>query len=233
MAISAFSNLSITVSDGGTVPHLDYVSSKVYVDIGSGNILKISWNTPTATNNAVDSYKVYVLKYDTASASYKAFYSANIGNVNEFYLKSSLFSSVTQSFNKVSIYVEAISKYGTAYNGTSNVVLTAISKGAGTYEKITTGYAQPVMKRALAFTKLDLAPVLDASGVQVNDSAGKAVYTKASSVQDSTTGWTLMQKFFAKDANGNWKTNDLKYEALTDSSGEVVKDQNDDIIYVL
>ena len=61
MAISAFSNLAITISDGGTVPSLDYLSTKTYVNIGSGNVLKVSWNTPTATNNAVDSYKIYIL----------------------------------------------------------------------------------------------------------------------------------------------------------------------------
>ena len=53
MAISAFSNLAITISDGGTVPSLDYLSTKTYVNIGSGNVLKVSWNTPTATDDPV------------------------------------------------------------------------------------------------------------------------------------------------------------------------------------
>jgi hypothetical protein len=196
VAITAFSNLTITISDGGTVPSLDYLSNKTYVDIGSGNILKISWNTPTATNNAVDNYVVNILKYDTATASYQPFYKANVGNVNEFYVKSSLFSSVQQSFSKLHIYVDVISKYGTAYNGTSNIELVSVSKGCGTYVRVEEGYTQPIMKRAIAFAKVDGKPIVANNGEPFIGSDGKTLYAAVSSVQDAETGWTLMQESY-------------------------------------
>ena len=233
MAINAFSNLSITISDGGTVPSLDYLSTKTYVDIGSGNILKISWNTPTATNNAVDNYVVNILKYDTATASYKSFYRANIGNVNEFYLKSSLFSSLKQSYIPLRIYVEAISKYGTTYNGTSAIKSVNVSKGCGTYTRVAEGYTQPIMKRTLAFTKLDYLALTDESGKVLIGADGELLYTKVSNVQDDMTGWTLMQKFYSKRTDGSWQDSDIAYEALMDENGEVVSDINNNIIYIL
>jgi hypothetical protein len=233
LAINAFSNLTISVSDGGTVPSLDYLTNKTFVDIGSGNVLKVSWNTPTATNNAVDNYKLTIVRYDSASSSYKSLYSANIGNVNEYYVKSSLFSSLKQSYIPLRIYVEAISKYGTAYNGTSNVKLVSVSKGYGMYTRVTEGYKQPIMKRTLGFAKLDYLTLADATGKAITAADGEVLYGKASSVQDDTTGWTLMQEFYSKAADGSWQSSDIAYEALTDSNGEVVTDINSDIVYVL
>ena len=257
MAINAFSNLTITISDGGTVPSLDYLDIKTYINIGSGNILKMSWNTPTATNNAVDSYIVNVLAYDTSIASYKNLYTANIGNVNEFYLKSSIFDSIDQSFVPVQLYVEAVSLFGTSYNGISNIESVYVSRGAGSYIKVTEGYSQPIMKRALAFVKVAHVPLLDKDGKAILTADGKELYGKASNVQDDTVGWTLMQECFVQgpdagvlvdannrtlvDANGaalyaagiGWQLSDIQYEVLTDSNGDIITDSNNDAIYVL
>ena len=233
MAIEAFSNFSISISDGGTVPSLDYLSNKTYVNIGSGNILKISWNTPTATNNAVENYNIFILMYDSTSASYKQFYVENIGNVNEFYIKPELFSSVNKSFVQLRIYVEVISKYGAAYKGTSNIESVNVGRGCGVYVKVTDGYAQPIMKRALAFARINSKSLASITGAQIASSDGKLLLAKASNVQDETTGWTLMQEAYSRDSNGIWKENDLMYEVLTDVNGEIVTDQNDNAVYVL
>lgn len=233
MAIEAFSNLSMTISDGGTVPSLDYLFTKTFVDIGSGNVLKITWNTPTAENNAVDSYIVYVLFYDVASVSYKHLYNANVGNVNEFYLKSALFEVTPQSFIQLYIYVEAVSKYGADYNCTSDIEAINVSRGCGAYVKVEDGYKQPIMKRSVAFTKLAYAELVDENGDLITDDDGNIIYMPVSSVQDYSTGWTLMQEHYAKDANGNWQSSDIRYEVLTDTSGEIVTDLNGDTVYVL
>lgn len=233
MSINAFSNLTITVADGGTVPSLDYLPEKTYVDIGSGNILKVSWNTPTATDNIVDSYKLYILAYDSTNVSYKNFYVANVGCINEFYVPASLFESLQQAFIPIRIYVEAISRYGAAYNGLSNTASVNVSRGCGIYTSVEAGYKSPIMKRSLAFTKLAYVKLFDSNGKLVTDSAGNVVYGKASSSQDSSTGWALMQEFHAKDTSGKWHENDLKFEVLTDASGEVITDVNNETIYVL
>lgn len=233
MAINAFSNLSINISDGGTVPSLDYLSSKTYINIGSGNVLKVSWNTPTALNNTVDTYIVHVLGYSNESNGYKPLYTTDVGNVNEFYLNSSVLNSVQQTFLPLHIYVEAISKYGPQYNGLSNTEVIYVCRGTGTYVKVEEGYAQPIMKRAVAFTKLSYNKLVDSSGVIITGIDGTAMGTKVSDFQDIATGWTLMQEFYSKDVHDTWHLNDLSYEVLMDENGEIITDANDDTIYVL
>ena len=255
MAIAAFSNFNITVSDGGTVPPIDYLTNKTYVDIGSGNVLKISWNTPTATNNAIDFYTIYISYFDSTTLSYLSLCKVKLGNINEFYIKSSLLSSIKQSFIPVKIYVEAFSRYGNSYNGTSNVCQVDISRGCGTYTRVTDGYSAPIMKRSLAFTKLDYLNILAADGPPLADNAGNSLFSKRSSVQDATSGWTLMQEFLLKSFNKAaltninnedhglplytkgteevWVPSDISYEVLTDANGEIITDLLDESIYVL
>ena len=233
MAINAFSNLVINISDGETVPSLDYLANKTYVNIGSGNILKVSWNTPVATNNAVDSFKIYILYYNAANASYSILYAENVGNVNEFYLKSSLFDSMTQAFIQLQIYVEAISRYGTTYNGISNASFVDVCRGHGTYINVDAGNGEAVMRRSLAFSKLNYLALADDETRQLATIDGEPLYVKLSNAQDDSTGWTLMQEAYAKDKSGNWQVSDIRYEVLTDANGGVITDQNDDVIYVL
>ena len=100
MAIEAFSNFNIEISDGGTVPSIDYLAYKTYVDIGSGNVFKVFWDTPSAANNLVDSYCINIQVFDRSAEEYVLLHKANIGNVNEFYIRSSLFTG-RQVDNKV------------------------------------------------------------------------------------------------------------------------------------
>ena len=154
------------------------------------------------------------------------------------------------------ISVEAISKYGETYNCTSNIKTVFVSRGSGTYIKVTDGYTQPIMKRAIAFAKLNYVALLDEAGKPILGTDGKAMYTKASSTQDESIGWALMQEFYSIDPNtgavydsrgraitdsngvavgiaGNgWQKSDIRYEVLT-YNGEIVTDANNEPIYVL
>jgi hypothetical protein len=233
MAINAFSNLSITISDGGTVPSLNYLSKKTYVDTGSGNVLKVSWSTPTAANNAVDSYIIYISAYNSATASYRPLYRANIGNVNEFYIRSSMLSTIQQSLISLHVYVEVISKYGKSYNGVSNIESVYVGRGCGSYTRVEAGYKQPVMKRTIALSQLGFLALADATGKLIAAVDEQVMHTKIANVQDAFTGWTLMQEFYTKDEAGDWKLSDIAYEALTDANGEIVTDENNELVYVL
>lgn len=257
MAINAFSNFSIVVSDGGTVPSIDYLPNKTYVDIGSGNVLKVTWDTPVAANNTVDSYIVYLTKYDSTDGSYESIYTTNIGLVNEFYLKSSLLAAITKSFYSLFIRIEAVSKYGAAYNGSSNTAIVYVSRGCGIYNKVEDGYTQPVMKRALAFTKLAFIKIFDDSGKALKAADGTDIYSKVSSTQDSLSGWALMQEAYSNhateyvlaDADGaiftdtdgavlyldsaGWQQSNILHEVLTDLNGDIITDMYDENVYVL
>ena len=139
---------------------------------------------------------------------------------------------------KLAIYVVAYGKQGSTI--TSNVVNPYVSKGAGTYVKVTpTGYSVPIMKRALALAKVSTPDalttvILDQEGntVQLFDGATNAVQLTATSALSSNT-WSVMQEGYTKDTDGTWKVNDIKYEILVDSAGGLITDSSNQPIYVL
>ena len=231
--VEAFQNLIITVSDGNTVPSIDFLDTKTYPDIGSGTVFKISWNTPIATNNLVDYYKLYITAYDSELDVYQIVYDRSIGNVNEFFVTSSLLSKVDSDMCPLNIQLAAFSKYGTEYGCMSNIITVNVCRCCGTYIKVIDGYTQPVLKRAVACAKLDYVSIVDAEGKTLKGAGGKALYTKTAATQSSETGWSLMSDFFSKDSSGAWRASDVRYEVLTNEGGEIITDINNEPIYVL
>ena len=156
----------------------------------------------------------------------------------------------------LSIYLVAYGKQGSV--ATSNVVNPYISKGSGTYVKVEAGY----MKRALAFIKKREAlaalgdeiltdidgkslfvpeastlrtefSLADRNGMPLIDNNEKSLIVDATRVLENTSGWVVIQEGYTKDANGTWRTNDIEYEVLVDSTGEIIVDENNEPIYVL
>lgn len=231
--IDKFSNINLIASDGNTVPSTDIPGIKTYVNIGSGNVLKLSWDTPIATNNEVDYYSLNISCYDDAVGSTVELYSGSVGKVNEFYIDAAMLSNITTNYCPLYVYLVAYSKYGATYNGISSTLTVYVSHGCGTYVKVEKGYSQPIMKRALAFSKLDYVQLFGSDGKALAGADGLAIYAKSARAQDTYAFWTLMQEFYSKDATGNWLTSDIKYEVLTDSSGNIITDLNNEPIYVL
>jgi hypothetical protein len=231
--IQAFSTLSLQASDGNTVPSIEFLNTRTYVDIGSGTVLKLSWDTPTATENAVDYYKLYIAAYNAITDTYQIVLDGSIGNVNEFYVTSELLSNIDFAQYHLNIQLTAFSRYGNEYNGISELIAVNISRGCGTYIKVTDGYAQPIMKRSVACAKLDYLPLTDSTGKQIYDADGEALYIKVSKAQSDSDGWTLMSDFYSKDSSNNWHLSDIQYEVLTDANGEIITDSNNEPIYTL
>ena len=233
MATTKFSSVPIIVSDGNTVPSIDFFDYPVYADIGSGTVAKLSWTTPVATGNAVDYYMLTIKLYNSSNGTYTTLFTGNIGNVNEYYIKSSTLSSVTAANYKLMVYLIAYSKYGTTYNSPESNNSVYVCDACGTYVKVSTGYTQPIMKRTIAFAKLGYKVLTDENGKTLVGEDGKAIYGKISSVQDNSSGWTPMQDFYAKTTDGSWRPSDIQYEVLTDSSGEIITDSSNNAIYTL
>lgn len=232
--IEKFQNLTITASDCSTVPSTTVSGVKTYIDIGSGNVLKVSWNTPTATENEIDYYFIYLTRYDNLTGTSTTLYTGNLGKVNEFYVKSAFLATQNSpSTCTLKIYVEGHSKYGQAYSVTSNILSPYVCKGCGTYIKVTDGYPQPVMKRAIAFNRLNYRALLDTNDKALLDSNEKQLYALISSTQDKDAGMTLMNKFYSKNADGMWCESDIDYEVLTAQNGEIITDSSNKPIYVL
>jgi hypothetical protein len=228
-----FSSVAINVSNGNTVPAIDFFDYPVFPNIGSGTVARLSWSTPVAADNAVDYYKLVIKVYDQSIGAYLTLFNNNIGNVNEYYITSSLLSTVTLVNYKLYVYLTAVSKKGSSYNSPESSTTVYVSDACGTYTKVTDGYPQPVMKRTIAFAKLGYRTLRDQYGKILYGDDGKALYGKSSSVQDNECGWTPMEAFYNKTINGDWVPSDIKYEVLTDANGEIITDMNDSAIYIL
>ena len=228
-----FSTITVNVSDtNSAVSSVNLTGYTAFVDIGSGNVLRIYWSTPTATTNKVDYYQLVISGVDTVDSTSYTFVNSNIGNVNEFYLEASKLAKLKSALTKITIKLTACSAYGSTYNSTYETS-TYVCKGCGTYVAVSEGYAQPVMKRALAFTQLGYLLLIGADGKALVGADGKALYAKTTPVQNTETGWALMQNFYTKDTANTWRSSDIQYEILTDENGEIITDVNGDAIYTL
>lgn len=183
--IEPFAPPLISTGDGNTIPSTEIYGTKMYVDIGSGDICRLYWSTPTAANNILSGYILALV------ANGNTIFSKDIGKVNEFYITSEMLPE-NHNLAGISVFLTPVSQYGGAYvEGSGNATI-LLKRGCGLYTKVTEGYKQPIMKRALAFIKK----------------------------VDGT--WVLASEVFAKDINSSWRESDIKYEVLTDANGEVI-----------
>jgi hypothetical protein len=232
-AVNKFSAPVPSITDGTTIPSVELQGQKTYVDIGSGNVLKLSWDTPVATNNVVDSYTLNLSKYNPETGTSITLFEQNIGDVNSFSVNSNHLRSAAMAQYTLQISVTAHSKYGQAYDSSVKTINTQVSKGSGTYLRVEHGYQQPIMKRSLAFAKLGYMPLKDVNGKVLRDAGGMTLYAKTARTQDVGVGWTLTQEAHAKDSNRIWHESDIQYEVLVDVNGEIITDLNNSMIYTL
>lgn len=228
-----FSNLSIRVSEGTTAPSVTIDDVLYYVNIGSGTVLKISWDTPVAPNNLVDVYHLSITAYDTLQNKQVSLLNKYIGNINEYYVTADLLSTVALSTYMLTIQLTAKSIYGTSYDSAATVTTAYVCNGDGTYIKTNADSSQPIMKRSIGFAKLNFPTLFDKYGKSIFSAEDKTFTVKATGAQDNETGWAVMQEFYSKDDNGDWQKSDLRYEVLTDENGNIVTDANNSPVYIL
>lgn len=154
------SNIVLEVLDGSTIASTEIygVDKKTYINIGSGNVFKLRWNTPVLTNDFVDHYNLVIKRHDPTLNAYYDIFDKNIGLTNEFFVDSSVLPLAPDQY-KLSIYIAASGRYGSVI--TSNIVGPYVSKGGGSYVKIGSDsnatFEQPIMKRALGFVNIPRA----------------------------------------------------------------------------
>lgn len=225
------SNLILSVEDGSTIASTEIYGAdkKTYINIGSGNVFKLSWTTPTLTNDTVDRYSLVIKRHDTTLNVYYDILNKNVGLVNEFYVDASLLPAIPLQY-MLSIYLVAYNKSGSIV--TSNVVNPYISKGSGTYVKVEDRerYKQPIMKRAIALAKTVLAGTLaDSEGRILEDIEDKTLFAADASTVNTEAiltdleGKTLMDiedKALLVIGTSTVSTG----TTLTDSTNRVLKD---------
>ena len=210
--ITSFSMPTITVANAGTVPTTNINGEEAFLNIGTGDVLKISWPKPVASNNEVSSYYIEIYPsendpYYTEGANGYFNYEYG-GNVNEVYIPAAELNPGGPGIHKFTIYFYVNSKFGSYYsaNDSDFVEYTFVNNCHGAYIKLDRehGYPQPVMRRAVAFVK------------------------------DQASGeWKLCQGAFHKDPADEWKTGDISYEVLMDQNGEIITDSSNKPIYTL
>jgi hypothetical protein len=188
--ISIDNLINLTVSDGSTIASTEIYGEdkKTYINIGSGNVFKLSWELADAS---VDHYNLVIKRHDVALNLYYDIFDKNIGLVNEFYVNADLLPALPLQY-KLFIYVVAFKNDGSTI--TSNIVTPYVSKGTGIYVKDNelVGYnkitkltdentlivegteAWPIFRRALAFVKIALS---DAKGEILKDKNNKIIYS--------------------------------------------------------
>lgn len=236
--ISRLPSPKLSLSEGLTVPTVKLNQSNYYVDIGSGDITKIFWETPVATGNKVDSYTVTIsYSRDDTGTYYSLLKSLNIGNTTEFCISSELISKAT--FSKkctLNVNIIANSYYGSSYNSKIATLTLNITRGCGIYTKVSNGYSNPIMKRAIAFAKAaterTYQALTDKDGNPLLDSTGIPLLVETADLTDEVN-WTLMKEFYLKDSQGYWQLSNIQYEVLTDINGEIITDTYGKPIYLL
>lgn len=203
------SNLTLNIKDGSTIASTNIYGAdkKTYINIGSGNVFKLDWETPVLTDgDNIDRYSLVIKRYDPTLNVYYNIFDKNIGLVNEFFVDSPMLPIAPAQY-LLSIYLVAYSKLGSVI--TSNIQNPYVSHGGGTYVKVegdgNITYKQPIMKRALGFVKNTQAMsatsavslvLTDSEGYVLTDSDGKILSPKAAA--------KLLNRFEEQfvDANG-------------------------------
>lgn len=230
------SNIVLEILDGSTIASTNIYGAdkKTYVNIGSGDVFKLKWNTPTLTDDTVSYYNLVIKRYDPVLDVYYNVFNKTIGLVSEFYINSGMLPLAPEQY-MLHIYVVAISKKGAVV--TSNIVAPYISKGSGTYVKTPAGY----MKRAISFVN---APTTDAVVATLHDITGRELQildgdSNVIPLEVEATrllfsdAWNIVQDGFVKGTDGSWHNNDIKYDILLDRFGGIITDSSDQPIFVL
>lgn len=236
--------LSLRASDGNTVPSITISDTTTYIDIGSGNVLKLTWIYPGKPSP--DYYTICLSAYNPVSSESYELYNKSVGNVTEFYVTSSLLSQVSLQRYELNITLTCYETSGRS-SYASNIVV-PICKGCGMYVKVEEGYAQPIMKRAVAAVKQskqvieDTIILVDANNNILLDSENNLIYAKMTSPAEKNNNtinlieedfyWDILPEFYFNE-NNIWRQSDIRYEVLTDENGEIITDINDEPIYTL
>jgi hypothetical protein len=247
------SNIILEVLDGSTIASTEIygVDKKTYINIGSGNVFKLKWNTPVLTNDFVDHYNLVVKRHDPTLGAYYDIFNKNIGLVNEFFIDSIMLPQAPDQY-KLSIYLEVYGRYGNVI--TSNTVGPYVSKGGGGYVQVENSrnatFEQPIMKRALSFvnipraiastmvTELKLADIdsvllADIDGNVLSCSSTATISTKVSLVDiDDKILTDIDQKVLYLTQQATAATATGAIIKLADIDGNILTDIDDNILYI-
>ena len=226
--ITKFSFISdlLQVSDGNTVPSTRISGDTVYPNISSGTVCKLSWETPTAANNEVSSYYLKLEILDSTGSAFQK--NINIGLVNEYYITPDLINYNDSVI--VDVYLQAKSRYGSSYDGIVGQITFNSIKCSGAYVKVSDGYTQPIMKRAVALARV--SDSREDSGLLISSDGFELIAADTRPLAEDVLIWSIMKDFYRKNNQGTWDSSDITYEILTDANGEPITTTTGEFIYL-
>ena len=209
----------IQISDGNTVSSVKINDQTIYPNIGSGTICKLSWEA--AANIANYAISMYIYRGDGLADTSNM----NIGLCNEFYITSEMCPSDTTS---IRVSIGAFKTTGQALSVGEAFI--PVAESAGIYVRVTDGYTQPIMKRAIA-----LAQVSDSSedsGLLISSDNFELVSADFRLLAEDILIWAIMKDFYKKNDQGTWDSSDITYEVLTAQNGDIITTATGDFIYL-
>lgn len=219
--ISAFSQPRVDIIAEGSFPSIKPSWRKntrmMYLNNGTGNICKLSWNRPAGTGNSLSGYELHVKVLLPNTSTFIDALAKYVGDVNEYYLKANVIENAIRIIEvsgmeipKVfELHVDIIAKsaYGAAYDSA------AVGGGNRLY-------------------------VVNGSGVYVNAgmSGDKLIKKRALAYYfDENTGtWQFSYDIGYRSNSSLWTSSDTSYEIVTNAAGDPILDPTtNDFIYSL
>lgn len=211
---------TITISDGNTVPSISLSGAKVYPNIGSGTICKVSWSTVHNT----EAYVIVIYSYNDLQTLVDA-RMINVGICTEFYITSEMCPLTTTRMN---ISVSSLQTVGSPKHLGETDIL--ISKAAGMYVKNTVYTQQPIMKRAIALARV--SDMSEGSGLLISSDGFELIAADTRPLAEDVLIWSIMKDFYIKNNQGTWESSNITYEVLIDQNGEPITTSTGDFIYL-
>jgi hypothetical protein len=224
---------------------------KTYINIGSGNVFNLQWSIPVFTNDTVDYYSLVIKRYDPTTNIYFNIFDSNVGEINHFAVNANmlplapeqyLLSIYVVAYGKYGSTATSniVTPYVRRASGTYVKTDADYMKRALGFVYIPDEYASASRSAVEEFILIDsegntlidengailtiLSPIalFGLSTKSLISSDGLALFAKsATTLLKSTSNWELVKEGYAKSDNGEWHTNDIKYEALAASDGVV------------
>ena len=140
-----------SVSNPGTVPTTSiYNNTESYLNIGSSDVVKLSWSLPSGIIDDLDYCHVNVYDIETDTFCF----SDSVGKSTELYLTSAMLNRLGSGGHFLGVELFARNKYGEEFDSeASGLVFHVINGCNGIYIKTFTEAGETIMKRAIPFVK--------------------------------------------------------------------------------
>lgn len=216
--IRAFSQPTVDITAEGSFPSIKpswrrNTARMMYLNNGTGNICKLSWNRPTGTGNRLSGYELHVKVLLPNTSTFMDALAKFVGDVNEYYLDAQVIENAIRIIKvfgmeipkvfELQVEVIAKSAFGAAYDSTAGGNRLYVVNGSGVYVNAGMSGDKPIKKRAIAYY-----------------------------FDENTGTWQFSYDIGYRGNSSLWTSSDTSYEIVTNAAGDPILDPTtNDFIY--